>query len=328
MRLLFERAKIVAEPSGACAFAALLAGKVDVAGLRVGVTITGGNVTAARFAELVADRRGARARPRLRGAARGLERARRRRRRHHATTAVALVFGALVFAIPAALTWRIEAEAWPYIVASAALELVYFALLAAVYSRADYSFAYPDRARLGAGDRAARSRWSRSASRSGSPPRSACSRSRPASCSSAASAAPRRTRSRSLLALAVGACIAGYTLSRRPRRPPRRRDAVLRGRARPVRDAVRGRGRGRPRDRRAARGHRPARAPPPASAMVAAYVLVLAALERAEAAPVAALRETSVVMAAAGAAIAGRESVPPAGSPAPCSSSPAWPRSL
>jgi threonine dehydratase len=53
MRLLFERTKIVAEPSGACAFAALLAGKVEVAGLRVGVTISGGNVTAARFAELV-----------------------------------------------------------------------------------------------------------------------------------------------------------------------------------------------------------------------------------------------------------------------------------
>ena len=44
--------------------------------------------------------------------------------------------------------------------------------------------------------------------------------------------------------------------------------------------------------------------------MVTAYLLVLAALERAEAAPVAALRETSVVMAAAGAAIAGREQVP------------------
>ena len=54
MRLLFERAEVVAEPSGACAFAALLAGKVEAAGLRVGVTISGGNVTAARFAELVA----------------------------------------------------------------------------------------------------------------------------------------------------------------------------------------------------------------------------------------------------------------------------------
>ena len=53
MRLLFERTKTVAEPSGASAFAALLAGKVEAAGLRVGVTISGGNVTAARFAELV-----------------------------------------------------------------------------------------------------------------------------------------------------------------------------------------------------------------------------------------------------------------------------------
>jgi threo-3-hydroxy-L-aspartate ammonia-lyase len=54
MRLLFERVKTVAEPSGACALAALLAGRVgDVRGLRIGVTISGGNVTAERFAELV-----------------------------------------------------------------------------------------------------------------------------------------------------------------------------------------------------------------------------------------------------------------------------------
>jgi threonine dehydratase len=53
MRLLFERAKTVAEPSGASAFAALLAGRIDAAGQRVGVTISGGNVTAQRFAELV-----------------------------------------------------------------------------------------------------------------------------------------------------------------------------------------------------------------------------------------------------------------------------------
>ncbi|HWK27488.1 MAG TPA: pyridoxal-phosphate dependent enzyme [Solirubrobacter sp.] len=53
MRLLFERTKTVVEPSGASAFAALLAGRVDAAGLRVGVTLSGGNVTAARFAELV-----------------------------------------------------------------------------------------------------------------------------------------------------------------------------------------------------------------------------------------------------------------------------------
>jgi drug/metabolite transporter (DMT)-like permease len=44
--------------------------------------------------------------------------------------------------------------------------------------------------------------------------------------------------------------------------------------------------------------------------MFAAYALTLAALELAEAAPVAALRETSVVMATLAAAIAGRETVP------------------
>jgi drug/metabolite transporter (DMT)-like permease len=44
--------------------------------------------------------------------------------------------------------------------------------------------------------------------------------------------------------------------------------------------------------------------------MFLAYVLALAALQRAEAAPVAALRETSVVMAAIGAAVWGRARVP------------------
>jgi threonine dehydratase len=54
MRFLFERVKTVAEPSGACALAALLAGRIDARGLRVGVTITGGNVSADRFASLIA----------------------------------------------------------------------------------------------------------------------------------------------------------------------------------------------------------------------------------------------------------------------------------
>jgi threonine dehydratase len=54
MRFLFERLKTVAEPSGACALAALLAGRVEARGMRVGVTITGGNVTAERFASLMA----------------------------------------------------------------------------------------------------------------------------------------------------------------------------------------------------------------------------------------------------------------------------------
>ena len=53
MRFLFERVKTVVEPSGASALAALLSGQVDAAGRRVGVTLSGGNVDAARFASLV-----------------------------------------------------------------------------------------------------------------------------------------------------------------------------------------------------------------------------------------------------------------------------------
>jgi threonine dehydratase len=53
IRLLFERVKIVAEPSGATALAALLAGRVELRGGTVGVVISGGNIDAARFASLV-----------------------------------------------------------------------------------------------------------------------------------------------------------------------------------------------------------------------------------------------------------------------------------
>jgi len=53
MAFLCERMKVVVEPSGAAALAAVLAGKLDVAGRRTGVILSGGNVSAARFAELV-----------------------------------------------------------------------------------------------------------------------------------------------------------------------------------------------------------------------------------------------------------------------------------
>ena len=54
MRFAFERLKLVVEPSGACALAALLAGTVGVAGSRVGVILSGGNVDAERYAEFIA----------------------------------------------------------------------------------------------------------------------------------------------------------------------------------------------------------------------------------------------------------------------------------
>ena len=51
MAFLFDRLKLVVEPSGAVGVAALLAGRVT--GSRVGIVLSGGNVGAARFAELL-----------------------------------------------------------------------------------------------------------------------------------------------------------------------------------------------------------------------------------------------------------------------------------
>ena len=53
MRFAFERMKIVLEPSGACALAALMAHREQFAGRRVGVTLSGGNIDFARFAALL-----------------------------------------------------------------------------------------------------------------------------------------------------------------------------------------------------------------------------------------------------------------------------------
>ncbi|MFN2448366.1 MAG: threo-3-hydroxy-L-aspartate ammonia-lyase [Candidatus Baltobacteraceae bacterium] len=53
MRFAMERMKIVIEPSGAAALAALMSGAVPAAGKAVGIVISGGNVDTARFAELV-----------------------------------------------------------------------------------------------------------------------------------------------------------------------------------------------------------------------------------------------------------------------------------
>ena len=57
MVFCFDRVKLVTEPSGACGVAALLAGRIaGVAGRRVGVIVSGGNVGSVRFAELVLSR--------------------------------------------------------------------------------------------------------------------------------------------------------------------------------------------------------------------------------------------------------------------------------
>jgi threonine dehydratase len=55
MRFLFERMKVVAEPSGAVGLAALLSGRIDPRGA-VGVVLSGGNIGAQRFGSLIGRR--------------------------------------------------------------------------------------------------------------------------------------------------------------------------------------------------------------------------------------------------------------------------------
>lgn len=54
MRFAFHELKLVVEPSGAVALAALLAGKVDMQGRTVAIVLSGGNVDAALFARVLA----------------------------------------------------------------------------------------------------------------------------------------------------------------------------------------------------------------------------------------------------------------------------------
>jgi uncharacterized membrane protein len=204
-----------------------------------------------------------------------------------------MLVGVVALALPAALTWRVTPAAIPYIVASAALELAYFALLAAVYNRADYAFAYP-------------------IARGSAPVLvlliSTVALDAPVSALAALGVlavtagvvlvrgiGTRAVDATSLvLALGVGACIAGYTLVddhgvRHAGAIPYF-ELVLVGATLPYVLAI-----GPGRIKRATNR----RSLPAGIGMAAAYLLVLAALERAEAAPVAALRETSVVIAAA-----------------------------
>ena len=54
MRFAFERLRIVLEPSGATGLAALLSGRVRPLPRRTGVILSGGNIDAVRFSEVVA----------------------------------------------------------------------------------------------------------------------------------------------------------------------------------------------------------------------------------------------------------------------------------
>ena len=60
-----------------------------------------------------------------------------------AATAVAIALSVVLFAPVAAATWDVRASAWPYIAASSALEAAYFFLLVAAYRRRELSVVYP-----------------------------------------------------------------------------------------------------------------------------------------------------------------------------------------
>jgi drug/metabolite transporter (DMT)-like permease len=226
----------------------------------------------------------------------------------HAIAAVAMCAGALAFAPVAVLTWDVDAAAWPYIAASAALELAYFGLLATAYERADLTFVYPiargaapvlvlvvSVAALGAAVSLGEAAGVLGVT---------------AGVLLVRGVGGTAARGGLVLALGVAACIAAYTLVD----DEGIRHAAALGYfeavfviAAPIYVLAVAATRG-PAALRAAATPRAVIA---GVAMFAAYAIALAALEIAEAAPVAALRETSVVMATAAAALFAREHVPP-----------------
>jgi drug/metabolite transporter (DMT)-like permease len=209
-----------------------------------------------------------------------------------AATAVALVVAVVVFAPVTAVVWEARASVWPYLVASSCLQLLYFALLGAAYTRAELSLVYPlargsapvlvllvGVAFLAAGASTAQVAGVLLVA---------------AGVVLVRGAAPRRGVA---LALTIGAVIAAYTLV--DKRGIRHASPVTYLELTMIAPslayalaAVR------------ARGLPAVRAAVNPSAFAAgiatfgAYALVLAALQRASAASVAAVRETSVVIAA------------------------------
>jgi drug/metabolite transporter (DMT)-like permease len=60
-----------------------------------------------------------------------------------AFAAVVLLVAAVVGAPVAAVGWRLDSGVWPYLIATSALELAYFALLAFAYTYSELSVVYP-----------------------------------------------------------------------------------------------------------------------------------------------------------------------------------------
>jgi drug/metabolite transporter (DMT)-like permease len=223
-----------------------------------------------------------------------------RARDPEAATAVALVVAVVALAPAAVVVWEIEPEAWPYIGGSAAVHLLYFVLLAAAYRRAELSVVYPLArglapvlvlvvavAALGAGASASQAAG-------------VCLVG--AGVLLVAGLRPASGLRGILFGLGIAGCIAAYTVidseGIRYGTPIAYLEVSMAAPAIAYAAAV-----------VAAKGLPAVRAEVTPASLVAglatfgAYALVLAALELAPAAAVAAVRETSVVVATAGAAL-------------------------
>jgi drug/metabolite transporter (DMT)-like permease len=66
-----------------------------------------------------------------------------RARDPEAATAVALVVAVIVFAPVSLFAWGLEREVWPYLVVTSCLQLLYFSLLITAYRKAEVSVVYP-----------------------------------------------------------------------------------------------------------------------------------------------------------------------------------------
>jgi len=66
-----------------------------------------------------------------------------RARDPEAATAIAMLVGLAAFAVPAAVDWHVDSSVWPYVAGSSTFELVYIALLAAAYRQSELSLIYP-----------------------------------------------------------------------------------------------------------------------------------------------------------------------------------------
>jgi drug/metabolite transporter (DMT)-like permease len=227
----------------------------------------------------------------------------------HTASAVGITVGVVAFAPIAALGWRLEASALPYVAGSSALESLYLLLLATGYTIAAMSFVYP--IARGSAPVLLLIVSALALQTSVSPP---------AAVGVLLVAvgivlvrglrAPAQARDL-VLALAVGACIASYTLVDKSGikhgNPISYLELVF-----GITAAVYVTGTWRARGWRALRAAIGPRTVLAGVGFFGSYALTLAALRLAPAPSVAAVRESSVVFATVALAVTGREHIPPA----------------